>query len=183
MLASGGYPGKYQIGKNISGLHEAAKLESVQIFHAGTNRANSEITTAGGRVLAVTLMRLLFPMTGLMVVSAWCLGVLNTHRRFFLPYAAPALWNVAGIAALVVAGTWLVAPSLPLEQQLLRLSMALACPTLLKAYDVGYRPRHCDDCTRRREVSRARQSRRGGGHARTRQRLGDRVCVECDRAS
>jgi putative peptidoglycan lipid II flippase len=83
-----------------------------------------------GRVLAVTLMRLLFPMTGLMVVSAWCLGVLNTHRRFFLPYAAPALWNVAGIAALVVAGTWLVSTSLPLEQQLLRLSMALAWGTV-----------------------------------------------------
>jgi len=56
VLASGGYPGKYQIGKNISGLDEAAKLESVQIFHAGTNRANSEITTAGGRVLAVTAL-------------------------------------------------------------------------------------------------------------------------------
>src|SRR5204863_8286443 len=42
-----------------------------------------------------------------MVVSAWCLGVLNTHRRFFLPYAAPALWNVAGIAAMVGAAAWL----------------------------------------------------------------------------
>src|SRR5689334_15725201 len=82
------------------------------------------------RQLTVTLVRILFPMTGLMVVSGWCLGVLNTHRRFFLPYAAPAVWNVAGIAALVVAGTWLVSPSLPLEQQLLRLSMALAWGTV-----------------------------------------------------
>jgi putative peptidoglycan lipid II flippase len=56
----------------------------------------------GTRAIAVTLMRLLFPMAGLMVLSAWCLGILNTHRRFFLPYAAPALWNVAGIVALVV---------------------------------------------------------------------------------
>src|SRR3989454_3911605 len=46
-------------------------------------------------------------MTGLMVVSAWCLGILNTHRRFFLPYAAPALWNIAGIAAMVGAAAWL----------------------------------------------------------------------------
>ena len=78
------------------------------------------------RALAIALMRILFPMTGLMVVSAWCLGVLNTHRRFFLPYAAPALWNVAGIAALVAAGAWLVSPALPLERQLTRLSLALA---------------------------------------------------------
>src|SRR5438105_5032321 len=67
--------------------------------------------TGDARALAVSLMRLLFPMSGLMVVSAWCLGVLNTHRRFFLPYAAPAVWNIAGIVALVAAGTWLVAPS------------------------------------------------------------------------
>jgi phosphoribosylamine---glycine ligase len=56
VLASGGYPGKYETGKSISGLDEAAKLESVQIFHAGTKRANDEIITAGGRVLAVTAL-------------------------------------------------------------------------------------------------------------------------------
>ena len=60
-------------------------------------------------------------MTGLMVVSAWCLGILNTHRRFFLPYAAPALWNIAGIVAMVAAGTWLVGRGLPLPEQLYRL--------------------------------------------------------------
>jgi putative peptidoglycan lipid II flippase len=59
------------------------------------------------RALTTVLVRILFPMTGLMVVSAWCLGILNTHRRFFLPYAAPALWNIAGIAAMVGAATWL----------------------------------------------------------------------------
>lgn len=82
------------------------------------------------RAVAVTLMRLLFPMSGLMVCSAWCLGVLNTHRRFFLPYAAPAVWNVAGIVALVVAATWLVSASLPLDQQLYRLALALAWGTV-----------------------------------------------------
>ena len=54
VLASGGYPGKYETGKTISGLDEAAKLEDVQIFHAGTWRANGEVKTAGGRVLAIT---------------------------------------------------------------------------------------------------------------------------------
>lgn len=83
------------------------------------------------RTVAVTLMRLLFPMSGLMVCSAWCLGILNTHRRFFLPYAAPALWNVAGIVALVVSATWLVSPRLPLDEQLYRLALALAWGTVI----------------------------------------------------
>jgi len=56
VLASGGYPGKYEMGKLISGLDEAAKLGGVHIFHAGTKRANGEILTAGGRVLAVTAL-------------------------------------------------------------------------------------------------------------------------------
>jgi putative peptidoglycan lipid II flippase len=69
-------------------------------------------------------------MSGVMVVSAWCLGVLNTHRRFFLPYAAPAVWNIAGIAALVAAGTWLVSPQLPTPVVLSRLAIALAWGTV-----------------------------------------------------
>ncbi|MEX2181134.1 MAG: murein biosynthesis integral membrane protein MurJ [Gemmatimonadaceae bacterium] len=56
------------------------------------------------RELTVLLVRIIFPGLGLLVLSAWCLGVLNTHRRFFLSYASPVLWNVAIIAALVVAG-------------------------------------------------------------------------------
>jgi phosphoribosylamine---glycine ligase len=56
VLASGGYPGKYETGKVISGLGEAAKLDAVQLFHAGTKRMNNEIVTAGGRVLAVTAL-------------------------------------------------------------------------------------------------------------------------------
>jgi putative peptidoglycan lipid II flippase len=82
------------------------------------------------RELTTILVRILFPMTGLMVVSAWCLGILNTHRRFFLPYAAPALWNVAGIIAMVAAGTWLAGRALPLPDQLHRLSLALAWGTV-----------------------------------------------------
>ncbi|HEY2626022.1 MAG TPA: phosphoribosylamine--glycine ligase [Candidatus Udaeobacter sp.] len=56
VLASGGYPGKWEIGKNISGLDEAAKLDGLQIFLAGTKQLNDEIVTAGGRVLAVTAL-------------------------------------------------------------------------------------------------------------------------------
>jgi phosphoribosylamine--glycine ligase len=56
VLASAGYPGKYETGKTISGLDYAAKLQDVQIFHAGTKRANGEIKTTGGRVLAVTAL-------------------------------------------------------------------------------------------------------------------------------
>jgi phosphoribosylamine--glycine ligase len=56
VLASGGYPGKYETGKPISGLEDAAKLEDVRIFHAGTKRADGQIQTAGGRVLAITAL-------------------------------------------------------------------------------------------------------------------------------
>jgi phosphoribosylamine--glycine ligase len=56
VLTSGGYPDKYETGKPISGLDEVAKLDDVQIFHAGTKRVNGKIVTAGGRVLAVTAL-------------------------------------------------------------------------------------------------------------------------------
>ncbi len=56
------------------------------------------------RRLTITLVRIIFPGSGLLVLAAWCLGILNTHRRFFLPYAAPTLWNVVQIAVLVGLG-------------------------------------------------------------------------------
>ncbi len=51
------------------------------------------------RELTVTLVRILFPGIGLLVLSAWCLGILNSHHRFFLSYSAPVVWSVAIIAA------------------------------------------------------------------------------------
>ncbi len=57
------------------------------------------------RELMITVTRILFPMTGVLVLSAWALGVLNSHRRFFVPYFAPVLWNAAIIGALVAFGT------------------------------------------------------------------------------
>jgi len=56
------------------------------------------------RALTTQLVRIFFPGAGLLVLSAWCLGVLNSHRRFFLSYTAPVVWNVTLIAALAYAG-------------------------------------------------------------------------------
>jgi len=53
------------------------------------------------RELTIQLVRLIFPGTGVLVLSAWCLGILNSHRRFFLSYAAPVVWNGFIIAALL----------------------------------------------------------------------------------
>jgi len=53
------------------------------------------------RELMIAVVRILFPMTGVLVLSAWALGILNSHRKFFVPYFAPVLWNAAIIAALV----------------------------------------------------------------------------------
>ena len=57
--------------------------------------------------LAVSLVRVTALGIGFSVLSAWCLGVLNSHRRFFLSYAAPVLWNAVQVGALIVA--WILA--------------------------------------------------------------------------
>ncbi len=54
------------------------------------------------RALAVVLVRIFFPGISLLVLSAFCIGVLNSHHRFFLSYAAPVVWSGAIIAALVL---------------------------------------------------------------------------------
>jgi putative peptidoglycan lipid II flippase len=56
------------------------------------------------RELTIRLVKILFPGAGLLVCSAWCLGILNSHGHFFLSYAAPVLWNAAMIATLVGFG-------------------------------------------------------------------------------
>ena len=56
------------------------------------------------RELTIQIVRVLFPGAGLLVLSAWCLGILNSHRKFFLSYTAPVIWNVAMIATLVGFG-------------------------------------------------------------------------------
>ncbi|MGK2928917.1 MAG: murein biosynthesis integral membrane protein MurJ [Acidimicrobiales bacterium] len=52
--------------------------------------------------LTVQLVRIMFPGIGLLVLSAWCLAILNSHRRFFLSYVAPVLWNAAQIVVVAV---------------------------------------------------------------------------------
>jgi len=54
VIASGGYPGTFAVGKKIIGLDEAAKVAGVKVFHAGTSRNDGTYLTAGGRVLGVT---------------------------------------------------------------------------------------------------------------------------------
>lgn len=54
--------------------------------------------------LTVQLVRIIFPMAGVLVLSAWSLGVLNSHRRFFISYVAPVVWNAAMIGALLIFG-------------------------------------------------------------------------------
>ncbi|HVA57528.1 MAG TPA: murein biosynthesis integral membrane protein MurJ [Gemmatimonadaceae bacterium] len=53
------------------------------------------------RALTVTLTRILFPGAGFLALSAWCLGVLNSHRKFLIAYTAPIAWNLSLIVALL----------------------------------------------------------------------------------
>lgn len=68
----------------------------VSIFAPGFEGVRRELTIAA--------VRIIFPMAGILVLSAWALGILNSHRRFFVPYVAPVLWNAAIIGALVALG-------------------------------------------------------------------------------
>jgi phosphoribosylamine--glycine ligase len=56
VMASGGYPGHFEIGKRIEGLEEAEKVPGVKVLHAGTKRVAEGLVTSGGRVLAVTAL-------------------------------------------------------------------------------------------------------------------------------
>jgi putative peptidoglycan lipid II flippase len=57
------------------------------------------------RELTTHIVRILFPGVGMLVLSAWCLGILNSHRRFFLSYSVGVLWNAAMIAAMLGWGS------------------------------------------------------------------------------
>ena len=56
------------------------------------------------RDLAIRLVRILFPAAGILVASAWCLGVLNSHGKFLLSYGSGVAWNAGMIIALEVFG-------------------------------------------------------------------------------
>jgi len=57
--------------------------------------------------LTITIVRILFPMTAVLVISAWALGILNSHRRFFVSYVAPVAWNLGLITAMIGTGSYL----------------------------------------------------------------------------
>ncbi len=56
--------------------------------------------------LTVLLVRILFPMTGLFVISAWALAILNSHRTFFISFVAPVFWNLAMIVSMVAGSIY-----------------------------------------------------------------------------
>jgi putative peptidoglycan lipid II flippase len=68
--------------------------------------------TGEKRDLTTEIVRILFPGAGLLVLSAWCLGVLNSHHKFLLSYTAPVMWNAAMIATLVAFGAGTTLPRL-----------------------------------------------------------------------
>ncbi len=69
----------------------------------------------GKRELTIGIVQVLFPGAGMLVMSAWCLGVLNSHHRFFASYAAPVAWNAAIIAALLLYGPWVAQQRLAID--------------------------------------------------------------------
>lgn len=86
-------------------------LVSSVVVLAGVLLAPSLVSIiAGGftgpkRDLTIQLTQILFPGAGLLALSAWCLGILNSHRKFFISYTAPVVWNLTMIGALVGFGS------------------------------------------------------------------------------
>jgi putative peptidoglycan lipid II flippase len=74
------------------------------------------------RELTILVSRILFPMTGLFVLSAWALGILNSHRHFFVPYFAPVLWNAAMISTMLLVGGGFVLGEVTLDGLVVALS-------------------------------------------------------------
>jgi putative peptidoglycan lipid II flippase len=104
--------GKKEEADRLAGVVAAMlALTSAIVVLAGVLLAPALVSViAGGfkgerRDLAVRLTRILFPGAGLLVLSAWCLGILNSHRKFFISYTAPVVWNLAMIGALIGFGS------------------------------------------------------------------------------
>lgn len=98
------------------------------------------------RALTVRLVQILFPGVALLVLSAWCLGVLNSHRRFFLSYVSPVLWNAAIIAVAIAGGARLAGKSFDLAVWLAwgavlgsALQLAVQLPSVIRLLG-GLRP-------------------------------------------
>src|SRR5712692_6058841 len=82
VVASGGYPGAYEAGKKIIGLEQAAKIDGVKVFHAGTTGRDGGFYTSGGRVLGVTARAADLPMAVHAVYqAASTIGFEGAHYR------------------------------------------------------------------------------------------------------
>lgn len=107
----------------------------VALFNAGYLQDAAKVAAGVEEVdrfpLAVRVVRLLFPMAGLLVLSAWSVGVLNSHRRFFAAYFAPVVWNVSIISFLVYAARRLVGVGEPSPDMLEPVLMAGALGALI----------------------------------------------------
>ena len=90
----------------------------IDLIAPGFHGANRELT--------IRLVRILFPAAGMLVMSAWCLGVLNSHRRFLLSYSAQVVMNATMIAALVLFGRYLSS-----EQSIVVLSWSCVAGSVL----------------------------------------------------
>jgi putative peptidoglycan lipid II flippase len=103
--------------------------------------------TGETRALAIHLVRIFFPGISLLVLSAFCIGVLNSHHKFFLSYAAPVVWSAAIIAALILG-----ARAAPGDQARIAvwaawgavvgggLQLAVQLPSVLRLLGKGARP-------------------------------------------
>jgi putative peptidoglycan lipid II flippase len=92
-------------------------------FHGDAARVAAGTATVDRFALTVTGVRILFPMTGFLVLSVWALAILNSHRKFFLPYFAPVLWNAAMIGVLILAGRHLTVGSQGLKDTAVQINL------------------------------------------------------------
>jgi len=107
LLARGEEEEADRVAGAVAGLLAAATATLVALGMLATPILVEVVTpglSGADHALAVRLVRVLFPAMGTLVLSAWCLGVLNSHRRFFLSYAAPVVLNGAVVVALLLAG-------------------------------------------------------------------------------
>jgi putative peptidoglycan lipid II flippase len=108
LLAQGREGDAGRVAGAVAGLLAAVVASLVLVMVAFARPVTAVLAPGLGEdtfELTVTLMRIIAPAIGILVLSAWCLGVLNSHRRFFLSYVAPVLMNVAQVAVLVAAAS------------------------------------------------------------------------------
>jgi putative peptidoglycan lipid II flippase len=100
-----------EAGRVAGAVGALLALTSTVVVLLGVVASPAVVTAVAGgfhdaerRDLTIRLVRVMFPGVGLLVMSAWCLGILNSHRKFFLSYVSPVAWNVVMIAALLAFG-------------------------------------------------------------------------------